>query len=337
MSLKVRSALFVFGLLLAGLVIHQVGVQVLLQHLATAGWLLAPCVGVWGLVFFFNSSGWWTLLGVEKRRPGLGRAWFISVTAIALNYVTPAAGFGGEAYRAASVAPWIGGQRAIGSVVQYRLLFALSHMLFVLTALIPAIWLLPGTPIAYLLFAITLVIGGVVSWFLIRRHQEGMLEAGLDLVLAIPLIRRLARGLEARRPALRALDEQITTIYHEHPAVFWRAIVIEYAARYVTACELVVIFWGMGLGFRPVTAMVVSALSTTIGNIFFFVPFELGAREGGLFLVFKLLGLSPEIGVFTAIVTRLRELTWILLGLAFLWVSGGKLEAKPGEGVVGEG
>lgn len=330
MSLKVRAALFVFGLLLAGLIIHHVGFQVLLDHLAAAGWLLAPAVGVWGLVFFANASGWWTLLGVERFRPGLARTWLISVTAIALNYVTPAAGFGGEAFRAAAIAPWIGGQRAIGSVVQYRLLYALAHMLFVLTALIPAIWLLPGTPVAYALFGVTLLIGAVVAWFLIRRHQEGILEAGLDLLLAIPGIRRLARGMESRRPALRELDDQITTIYHEHPGRFWRAIAIEYLARYITAAELMVIFWGLGLGFRPGTAVVASALCTTIGNMFFFIPFELGAREGGLFLVFTLLGLSPEHGVFTAIVTRLRELTWILLGLALLWVSGGKLKAEPG-------
>jgi hypothetical protein len=91
-----------------------------------------------------------------------------------------------------------------------------------------------------------------------------------------------------------------------------------------------IIFWGLGLGPRPVTAFVATALSTTFANLFFFLPFELGAREGGLFLVFKLLGLAPEHGVFTAVVTRLRELTWTLLGLAFLWVSGGKIEAVPG-------
>ncbi len=331
MSLKVRLALFLFGLALAALVVHQVGLATLFQHLATAGWLLLPVVLVWGVVYLANAIGWWTILATEPSRPGILRTWFITVTSFALNYVTPAAGFGGEAFRAAAIAPWLGGQRAVGSVVQYRLLFALAHMLFVLTALVPAVWLLPGTPAAYALFGITLLIGAVVAWFLIRRHQEGILEAGLDLVLAVPLVRRFARGLESRRPALQALDRQITTIYHQHPGAFWRAILIEYVARYITVCELIVIFWGLGLGFRPIVAIVAAALFTTVGNIFFFIPFELGAREGGLFLVFKLLGLSPEHGVFTAIVLRLRELAWIALGLAFLWVSGGKIRAEPAE------
>jgi hypothetical protein len=249
--------------------------------------------------------------------------------------VTPAAGLGGEAYRAAAVAPWLGGQRAVGSVVQYRLLFSLSHMLFVLTALVPAIWLLPGSPAAIGLFVVTLAVGGVVSWFLIRRHQEGILEAGLDLLLAIPGIRRMARPLEARRDSLRDLDRQITTVYHEHPGAFWRALAVEYLARFVTVVEISIIFWGLGLGPRPVAAMVATALSTTVANMFFFLPFELGAREGGLFLVFKLLGLGPEHGVFAAVVIRLRELVWMLVGLAFLWLSGGRITAEPGPGSPG--
>jgi uncharacterized protein (TIRG00374 family) len=338
LSLKLRLVLFLFGLSLAGVVIHQVGLQALLAHLATAGWLLVPVVGVWAIVYFANATGWRTLLSVEKSRPSIWRTWFITVTSFALNYVTPAAGLGGEAYRAAAVAQWLGGKRAVGSVVQYRLLFSLAHMLFVLTALVPAVWLLPHSPASYAMFGVTLVMGGVVSWFLIRRHQEGILEAGLDLLLAVPGIRRLARPMEKKRESLRELDRQITTMYHEHPGAFWRALLIEYIARFLNVAEICIIFWGLGLGPRPVTAFVATALSTTFANLFFFLPFELGAREGGLFLVFKLLGLAPEHGVFAAVVIRLRELAWTLLGLGFLWVSGGKIEAVPGPatGVGGE-
>lgn len=336
MSLKLRLALFLFGLALASVVIGQVGIPTLIEHLANAGWLLLPVSLVWAVVYLFNASGWRRILSTEPERPGLIRTWLITVTSFALNYVTPAAGLGGEAYRAAAVAPWLGGRRAVGSVVQYRLLFSLAHMLFILTALLPAIWLLPGTPTAFGLFGVSLAIGGVVSWFLIRRHQEGILEAGLDLLLAIPGVRRMARPLAGRRESLRALDQQITTVYHQHPGAFWQALVIEYLARFVTATELSLIFWGLGLGPQPVTALVATALSATVTNLFFFLPFELGAREGGLFLVFTLLGLGADHGVFAAVVIRLREIVWMLLGLAFLWLSGGRLKAEPGNTVRSE-
>jgi hypothetical protein len=335
-SLRLRLALFAIGLALAaGLILH-VGVDTLLLHLATIGWLLLPVVGIWGVAYLVNTASWHALLHTEPNHPGFGRTFAITVTSFALNYMTPVMGVGGEAYRIAAVAPWLGGQRALGSVVQYRLLHSLAHMLFVLTALAPAIWLLPGTPTAIGVLLVTAGVGGVMGWFLLRRHQEGILEAGLDLLLAIPGIRRLARPLAARRLSLRELDQQITTIYHQHPGTFWRAIVLEYLARYVMAMELAVIFWGLDLGWRPATAIVASALSTTISNLFFFLPLELGVREGGLFLVFGLLGVGAEHGVFAAVVTRLREFSWMLLGLGLLWVSGGSIRATPEEGVGSE-
>jgi len=331
-SLRLRLALFAIGLALAvGLILH-VGVDTLLGHLSAIGWLLAPVVAIWGVAYLVNTASWHSLLHTEPKHPGFGRSFAISVTSFALNYMTPVMGFGGEAYRIAAVAPWLGGQRALGSVVQYRLLHSLSHMLFVLTALVPAIWLLPGTPTAIGVVLVTAAVGVVVGWFLLRRHQEGILEAGLDLLLSIPGVRRLARPLEVRRPSLRELDQQITTIYHQHPGTFWRAIVLEYLARCVMAMELAVIFWGLELGWRPGTAIVASALSTTISNMFFFLPLELGVREGGLYVVFGLLGVGAEHGVFAAVVTRLREFSWMLLGLCLLWVSGGRVRAMPGPG-----
>src|SRR5262249_30050979 len=117
MSLKLRLALFLFGLGLAALVIHQVGLRVLATHLATVGRLLALVVVVWGLVYFGNAAGWLTLLSTEPSHPVIWRTWFITFTSFALNYVTPAAGLGGEAYRIAAVSPWLGGKRAVGSVV----------------------------------------------------------------------------------------------------------------------------------------------------------------------------------------------------------------------------
>jgi uncharacterized protein (TIRG00374 family) len=328
-SLKVRFALFCLGLVLASVVVIHVGPGVIWQHFTRTGWLLLPVSLVWGVVYTLNTAAWYSMLSLERARPGPLRAWAISVSTFALNYVAPAAGLAGEGYRALSVAPWIGRQRAIGSVVQYRLLFSLAHMLFVISAVLPAIFLLPHTlPILSLLLG-TAVGVSVVIWFLIRRHHEGILEAGLDLLLLIPGVRRLARRLEPKREKLRELDLQVITLYHEHPRVFWRAILLEYLARCTMPFELALIFWGLGLGVRIPEAFLATALSTTILNLLFFLPFELGAREGGLFVVFTLLGFGADLGVFAAVVTRLRELVWATIGLLLLWAHGDSVRGIP--------
>jgi uncharacterized protein (TIRG00374 family) len=330
MSLRLRLILFTVGLALAGLIVRKVGVHALLEHVHTIGWLIIPVVLVWGLVYTLNASGWYTMLGVEAVRPPFRRLWAINISSFTLNFITPVGGLGGEGYRIYMLSRWLGQKRALASAVQFRLMHSLAHMLFVLVSLIPALWFLPKNLPGMAVLVLTGIFGAVVAWFLHRRHQEGILEAGLDLLLAIPLVRRLARRLEAKRASLREMDDQITTLYHEHPALFFRALALEFFSRCSMSLELALILWGLGLGVRIPEAFVAAALSTTIINLFFFLPLELGAREGGLYLVFSLLGLGGEHGIYAAVVTRLRELCWSVVGLSLIWVQGGHIP-KPGE------
>lgn len=322
MSRRLRLALFAIGLGLAIAVINRTGVAGLEDRLAQAGWVLIPVALVYALVYSLNTRAWQITLEPEADPPGYWSLWAMSVTSFALNYITPVVSLGGEAFRAMAVSPWLGSRRAVGSVLQYRLVHSLAHLLFILTALVPAAFLMPGTgAVAVALSLVALVTAGL-AWFLLTRQREGAIEAALDLALAIPGIGRLARRLEIHRGRLRELDHQIKTLYHEHPGAFWRALGLEYASRLVMVLELVFVFRVLGLGTRWGDALVATALASAVINLFFFIPFEMGAREAGLFLVFSLLGLRPGYGVFAAVVTRLRELTWIAIGLVVLWVQG---------------
>jgi hypothetical protein len=321
-TLRLRVILFAIGLALAAVVVRQVGLATLVAQVRAIGWLLLPIVVVWGVVYTLNTCAWYTMLGLEATRPPFTRTWAINVSSFALNYITPAGGLGGEGYRVYVLAPWLGPRRAVAAVVQFRLMHSLVHMVFVLLALIPAMFLLPRSVPGIALLIFTGIFGTVLAWFLHRRHQEGLLEAAFDLLLAIPGIRRMARRLEPRRAMLRDIDIQITRLYHEHPGRFWRAFGLEFLSRCTIPLELALVLWGLGLGVRIPEAYVASALSTALINLLFFLPLELGAREGGLYLVFKLMGLGADHGVFAAVVTRLRELVWAGMGLSLLWLQG---------------
>jgi hypothetical protein len=54
----------------------------------------------------------------------------------------------------------------------------------------------------------------------------------------------------------------------------------------------------------------------------FMLPYELGAKEGSLYLLFRLVGVNPALGVYAALVSRLRDLAWIGIGLVLIWVAG---------------
>jgi hypothetical protein len=73
-------------------------------------------------------------------------------------------------------------------------------------------------------------------------------------------------------------------------------------------------------------AFYINAGSSLIINLFFFMPFELGAREGGLYLVLGSLNIIPGVGIYIGLVNRVREFFWILVGLVLIQFNGKKKE-----------
>jgi len=86
--------------------------------------------------------------------------------------------------------------------------------------------------------------------------------------------------------------------------------------------EYYLIALSIGLPMGYLEAYLIGGLVSLIQNVLFVVPFEVGTKEGSLYLLFQLLGFDPHLGVYTAIVTRLRDLVWIGLGLLLVWSAG---------------
>jgi len=118
------------------------------------------------------------------------------------------------------------------------------------------------------------------------------------------------------------MDEQITQFYHRDPRRFVQALALEYVSRCVFMVEYLLIAGSVGLDLGYWKAYVVGGLTQLVQNAMFVVPFEVGTKEGSLYFLFQLLGFDPALGVYTAIVSRLRDLAWIGAGVGLVWLSG---------------
>jgi len=161
-----------------------------------------------------------------------------------------------------------------------------------------------------------------LTLLLFTGHRRGVLEQALDLLHRVPLLGRLTRRLEPLREALTQMDAQITQFYHRDSGRFFRALALEYVSRGVLMTEYLLIALSVGLDIGYLRAYVIGGLTQLIQNMLFFVPFEIGAKEGSLYFLFQVLGLDPALGVYAAIVSRLRDLAWIGAGLGLVWVLG---------------
>jgi hypothetical protein len=134
---------------------------------------------------------------------------------------------------------------------------------------------------------------------------------------------------EKVKALLVELDNQITEFYHRHPQRFIKAVALEYLGRCLFMIELLLIAASLGIRLGYFRAFAIGGLEAILNNAMFVVPFELGAREGAFYVLFKLFGLDPQLGIYTSIVGRVRDFAWIAAGLALIWVSTPAASAAP--------
>ncbi|HEU4589208.1 MAG TPA: lysylphosphatidylglycerol synthase domain-containing protein [Gemmatimonadales bacterium] len=318
MSRRWQLLLLAVGAALFALVVRQIGVDEIARNAAEVGWLFLPVMLLYGIAYACSAVAWLLAMPPDTPRPSFWRAYAITVSGFSLNYVTPMVNAGGEPFRMAAVSPWLGRRGAASSVIVHRMLHTLGLLLTWIASLVLALFLLPAsaTVVGVLLAALAVVVG--LSWLLLRGHQHGVLEGGLDLLYRVPVVGRAAARLEPRRPVLAAMDAQIAALYREAPRRFYGSLALEFASRVLLAVEYWLICYGIGTPATFAQAYLITGLSSIALNALFFIPFELGSKEGVLYLLFQLVGLSPEAGVYTAIVSRARDMLWIAGGLLLL-------------------
>lgn len=313
-----------FGLgaaVFAALIIHS-GPAMLWDTLRRSAWVVGPLVVLWGVVYACNARAWQLLIPHRPPQFTFVRAWLISISSFAMNYATPVFSMGGEPLKVSEAAPLLGKDRAVGSVVGFRLLHAISHIFVFLSAVIPAAILLPHTWLVFGLLGLATVFFAAAAAFLLSQHREGIFERGVALLGCIWLLKRLAARLEKNRPRLEELDRELTAVYQTR-GQFKRALATEITGRVLCTLEYTIIFYALGLGVDFPRAYVVANVSSLITNLLFFLPFEIGSKEGGAFLVFAWLGLDPKLGTTAALLSRVRELAWMAIGLTVLLTAGG--------------
>ena len=72
-----------------------------------------------------------------------------------------------------------------------------------------------------------------------------------------------------------------------------------------------------------IACILIMAFTSLFANIFFFSPMQLGAREGGFALSASGLSIPSAFGVYTSLITRVRELVWIVIGVMLMKVGNG--------------
>lgn len=321
--------LFGIGAIIVMLCTFEVDYSVLCDHLLRAGLYLPAVIGVWIFVYAFNAWAFQIIVNSGKHDKHLSfkHAYKLTVSGFAFSYTTPF-GFGGGPYRVMELSSYIGVPRAMSSVVLYSMTHIFSHICLWSSAavLFAVVYTEKMTPFLWSLFAAYIALLVVVVFIFHLCYKRGVIVKLFKPLLHMPLAKRWARKFYATHAEdMQKVDDNIAYL-HSQPRAFYSSLLFEYVARVINALEYYFILLSLGVNLTFWDALLVLAFSSLVGNILFFLPMQLGAREGGLSLIVKILGLSaPGLGVITSLYTRVRELVWIFIGVSLVKVGNKRI------------
>ena len=319
-----RNIFLIFGI--AAIVVmlrtFNVDYSLLVETLDRMGLSLPAVIGVWIFVYAFNAWAFQIIVnnGTHDKHLSYRHAYKLTVSGFAFSYTTPF-GFGGGPYRVMELSSYIGVPRAMSSVVLYSMMHILSHIcLWSTSVVIFAIaYYEKMTTLLWVIFALYFLLLLIVLFVFNLCYKKGVIVKLFTPLLHVPFLKRHARRFYDKNiDSMRKVDDNIAYL-RSQPRAFWLSLFYEYIARVINAGEYYFILISLGVQLDYWDAILVLAFSSLVGNLLFFLPMQLGAREGGLSLIVKILGLSaPGIGIFTSLYTRIRELVWILIGVSLV-------------------
>jgi len=325
----INIVFFTFGMAAFAYLVYRFGIGQITANIEKAGWSLLSIIGVWFVVYMLNASAWKLVLGKEGAAVSFPRLFRITVSGFVINYITPVIALGGEPYKVRALSSTLGTQHSLSAVVLYRMVHLIGHMLVLLTGTVAALIFidLPGTVrlallvlCAVMLTIITLTLSG---------HRKGVFQRIKDLIARFGFLKRLHPILQKYESDLHDMDGIVTHAYRNERKKFYLSVLIEFCSRILMGAEVYLIMRGIGVETTFVSALFLFVSYSIIINVMFFIPFNLGAREGGLVLGLGSLALPPLLGVYLGVVMRIREFFWILLGLLFILLTTNKNKSVP--------
>jgi uncharacterized membrane protein YbhN (UPF0104 family) len=295
--------------------LHRFGVSTVLSYIRLAGWGLVLTIALEAVARAANTLGWRVTITDYPRKLGFGELFAARISGEAIDYVTPSAQLGGQFVMAIMVRRKLAMAIGLATVIVASLAEAIGQIGFISGALLTA---LPFEARLHHLFwplmgGLAIAIGLAAAFFVIQmKHPFSMLwkaAAKLNLGhLADPEVKAAAADADAL----------LVDFYSRHRGRLALSCLCYLFAWSMGPVEIYILLTLLGQPATLVTVLLVEALGLLIERATFLIPAKLVSQEGGKALILSLLGFPAGVGFAIGVLRRIKEMVWVLIGLAAL-------------------
>ncbi len=330
MKKKYQNGFFIFGLVLLGIMLTQLDYAEVWRGLQHTGYWFFAVLALWMALYVLNTSAWYIIIKAGQKQDTTQNGynnkpinfWWlykVTVSGFALNYATPGGLMGGEPYRIMSIAPKVGTERASSSVILYAMTHIFSHFWFWLVSIVLFFITQPLTTGHLTIVLASTVFCLLGLWFFMVGYQKGLAFRAMRLLSHVPFVKRWALGfIERNKTQLDNIDQQISALHKQSRSTFVSAVFLELGCRIISALEIYFILLVIMQDVNYIQCILILAFTSLFANLLFFIPLQLGGREGGFLMSTSGLGIASSSGIFVALIVRIRELIFTGLGLLLI-------------------
>ncbi len=320
---------FFLGVLALGFMIYKIGLQTIWDNVRQLKWWFLVVLLLWGFVYVINAISFHTIIrdgSPESKKIRFLRTLKLTISGYAINTLTPFGLLGGEPYKVIELEPVLGVQKATSSVLLYAMMHFVSHFIFWMVSIPLLLFIVPVISLTLkLILSAAAVASMLLLYWSFTVYTRGFVSRGLSLISKLPFLGKKVRRYKAKNmEKIEQMDELIADLYKNRKKDFVWSLSLELVARYILCFEVILFLSPIGVVIPYSKSIVIESIQSMVGNLFFFMPLQLGAREGGFVLAFGILSIPVANGVFLSLCKRVREFFWTLIGLGLIKIKPAK-------------
>ena len=148
------------------------------------------------------------------------------------------------------------------------------------------------------MFQLTGTLGNMSQWFIPKTTKPGLLN----------FLKKLVH-----------IDSLFSVFYRKFPKRVFFSIFLAFLGWIVGLVEVYLVLYFLGFSPSFIDIWIIESMVQLVKAGSFFIPFSIGALEGGSVLIFLSLGYPASLGLAVPLIGRVKQLAWVALGLTLGW------------------